>query len=172
MAGPTKKVLNNSHAAVIDRRRRLVAAMRLRGLTQREIANGLALKGHVNPYNGGSPWSLGTINSDIKALRNEWREGAAEDIKELKSIQFAEIREAKREAWLGGDLSIVARFLKMEIDLLGTAAPQEIKHYTELTILDSLTDEELLKEIDALFIDEAEGGSAGQEVSVESQGED
>ena len=117
--------LNNSVQSSIDSRRRLVAGMRLRHLTQREIVAKLEELGIRNPDTG-EPYSLGTINSDVKALRRQWKEEAARDTGELMADVRAELVEVRQRAWTDGELAIILRSLKQECDLLGLDAPTKI----------------------------------------------
>ena len=116
---------NNSNDAHVARRRRKVAALRLRGLTQREIVRLLPLGDDPikNPRTG-DPYDLATVCRDLKALRDEWREGAVGDVATVKGAHLAELREARRQAWASGDLSAVLRGLGQEADLLGLHAPK------------------------------------------------
>ena len=120
--------LNGSQQAIIDKRRTLVARARLKGATQREIVEALAKQRYVNPDTG-KPWSLGTINYDLRAIRKQWREDAKQDISEYTADQLAELREVRRKAWQDNDLSVVLKSLAQESKLLGTDAPTK----TELT---------------------------------------
>jgi hypothetical protein len=112
-------------AAVIAERRRLVAAMRLRGADQRAIVGALAKGGHRNPETG-KPWSLGTVNADCQALEAEWRAAALADTTEHQGRVWAELSEVKRAAWQEHDLQAVLRALKQECDLLGLNAPERV----------------------------------------------
>lgn len=107
--------LNTSQAEIIDARRRKVAALRLRGITQREIVAALQAQGET--------WSLGTINHDIDALKAEWRAERLQDTAEKQAEVLAEIREARRAAWGAKDLGAVYQGLKQERELLGLDAP-------------------------------------------------
>lgn len=125
--------LNNSNQAHIDRRRRWVARLRLRGMTQREIVDRLPLieeggytTGILNPRTL-KPYALGTVNSDLKAMAKLWREAAAQDIKVHKARQMAELAEVRRAAWAKGHLTSVLRGLLQEAKLLGLNEPEEIK---------------------------------------------
>ena len=139
--------LNTSRNAIIDERRRHVANLRLRGATQREIVDTLERNGVRNPATG-KPYSLGIINSDLKALESEWKEEAAADIAEHKSKEYAEIQELKRAAWKAGNLAEVRQCLALEIKLLGTEAAAR----SEMTIDDTgLSDDERANRIVAIF---------------------
>lgn len=133
--------MNNSHRAEMMRRRENVAQMRLRGLTQREIVALLA-----NLPNGPIIASLGTVNNDLKAMDAEWRARAAEAIDARKARQLAEIDEAKRKAWAGNDLQALARFIKLESDIFGTAAAVKV----EVNDLREKADSELVAEFNEL----------------------
>lgn len=116
--------LNASDQAIIDHRRELVARARLRGLSQREIVAGLAKAECVNPDTN-EPWSLGTINGDIKAMQGQWRREAAKSVTTHKARQMAELAEARRQAWANNDVANVLRAIGQEMDLLGTEAPKK-----------------------------------------------
>lgn len=110
-------------------RRELVARLRIRGLSQREIVDALA-KGApdrpalLNPQTG-EAWTLGTINSDCKALDALWLERSYETIAEHKARVLASLREVERAAWTAKDINGVLRALKQECDLLGLDAPRQ-----------------------------------------------
>ena len=112
--------LNTAHDAIEAKRLELVAALRLRGRTQREIQQALAGQ-MLNPATN-EPYSLGTINGDIKRLEKQWRKAAADTIEEHKARQVAEIAEVKRQAWNDKDTATVLRALDLEANILGTKA--------------------------------------------------
>lgn len=113
--------LNNSAQARIDHRRRVVASLRLRGLTQREITERLGEEGLINPKTD-EPYDLATVNRDLKALKEEWKAGAREDLAELRGKHLAEIQEARRLAWKGEKLFYVLKGLEQEAALLALNA--------------------------------------------------
>ena len=110
--------LNTAHDAIEAKRLELVSALRLRGRTQREIQQALAGQ-MVNPQTG-EPYSLGTINADIKKLERQWRKAAADTTEEHKARQLAEIGEVKRQAWADKDPALVLRAVDLESNILGT----------------------------------------------------
>lgn len=148
---------NNSRQAIIDNRRRQVAILRLRGMTQREIIATLERQGVVNPATG-QPWSLGIINIDLKALDAEWRAEAAKAIDEHKARQLAELNEVRRAAWAAKDLVTVLRVLKQEADILGTAAA--IKVHWQDTLPDGYDANEVLRQFTAMMMLAAKDDSA------------
>jgi hypothetical protein len=88
-------------------------------MTQLEIVDALEEAGHVNPDTG-KPWSLGTVNRDVQALRKEWEEDTKQKFEEYIEGQLAKIRLAQKEAWVQGNLEQYGRFLEMEIRITGT----------------------------------------------------
>lgn len=106
---------------IADRRRR-VAAFRIRGLSQREIVRALEASGVVNP-NTGKAYALMTINTDLQAVREEWREDAQQDTAVHIASVHAQINEVRRRAWAAQDLDTVLKTLKQERDLLGLDQP-------------------------------------------------
>jgi hypothetical protein len=115
-----------------------VARARLRGATQREIVEALPKLEEpcINPETG-EPWSLGTINADLKALQSEWRREAKKATDHHKARQLAELQEAKRQAFHDNDIGNVLRAVGLEMDLLGTEAP---KHSDNLNFNLDVTD--------------------------------
>lgn len=112
--------LNSANDAIEAKRLELVAALRLRGRTQREIQQALAGQ-MLNPATN-EPYSLGTINGDIKKLEKAWRKSAADTIDKHKARQVAEISEVKRQAWNDKDTATVLRAIDLEANILGTKA--------------------------------------------------
>ncbi len=124
---------NTSMRLVIMDRRRQVAALRLRGYTEREIQKGLAApdkdgkaSAFLNPKNG-TPWSLGTIHKDIVALEAAWRADMVEKTDDHKARIFAELMEVARACWKSGDHDRVLKSLQQQRELLGTDAPKRVK---------------------------------------------
>ena len=114
--------LNNANEAIEAKRRDLVSSFLLRGMSQREVQEALA-GAMKNPLTD-EPYSLGTVNGDIKRLRLEWRKSAAANTEVHKARQLAEIREVKRQAWTDNDPALVLRAIDLEANITGTKAPQ------------------------------------------------
>lgn len=133
--------LNTSDKEIIEMRRLQVARLRLRGMTQREIVEQLPRQDPpiVNPETE-EPYSLGTINGDVKALARQWQREAKGKTERHKGRVLAEIQEVKRAAWerivydlTGGshdspDLDKVLKGLKQESEILGLNAPEKHEH--------------------------------------------
>jgi hypothetical protein len=105
--------------------------MVLRGMSQREVERNLPrLKSDVsggpmvNPDTG-QPWSLGTINGDIRAIRKQWRESATQDMAEHVARILAELSEVKRAAWADKDFNAILRAIEKEAKLLGADSPEK-----------------------------------------------
>jgi hypothetical protein len=110
--------LNKSNALLIAQRREIVSRLALRGMTQREIRLQLVKRKLTNPKTG-EAWSLGTINTDIKALEKEWQQKASRKTDEMKVRLLAELDELKYAAWSTGDLKIVHHVLLDQLKLHG-----------------------------------------------------
>lgn len=122
MPGPP--VRNTNYQAAMDQRRTMVARLRLRGLTQREVVEALEKTKLRNP--GGKPWSLATVNRDIAAVRSGWRAEAREAYGKHVARMLAEYREVRREAWREGDHDLVLKTCQMECKLLGLDQPDRL----------------------------------------------
>lgn len=106
-----------SKQAIIAKRRAHVAKLALRGMSQREIVAALERLQLVNPKTG-RPFSLGTVNSDLKRLEAEWLEAALRDRAELRARKLAELQELKRLAWGQQNHRLVLDLLKEEARLM------------------------------------------------------
>lgn len=114
--------LNDSWTSIVSERRDLVASLVVRQLTQREICKALKQLGKVHPETG-KEWSVGTINTDIKHLKLEWRASARASIEQHQADRLRELAEVKKAAWERRDLDKVLRAIKQECDILGLEAP-------------------------------------------------
>lgn len=109
----------HDEAHVLDRRRK-IAALMLRGLSQREIQRALPME--PNPVfnrETGKPYGIGTIHRDQQALKAEWKLSALEDLIEHKARHLAELQEVRRAAWNQNKLFYVLKSLEQEADVLG-----------------------------------------------------
>ena len=113
--------------SVIDFRRSLVARLRVRGMSQREIQVRLATPGDdgrlptTNPK--GKPWSLATIARDCGTLDKQWREAASKEIAQHKAEINAELAELKRFGWQHNDPKVVLDAIKQQRAMLGLDEP-------------------------------------------------
>lgn len=114
-----------ANRAIGEARRRRVAALKLRGLTAREIQAGLAdpAKGLMNPKTG-KAYGLGTIGRDLVILQKRWRKESAKDIAEHKARELAELGEHRKSAWAQRELGEVRLGIALEMRLLGTQEPE------------------------------------------------
>ena len=135
--------LNSSRQSIIEQRRTIVARLRLRGLTQREIVAALAKQGQ--------PVSLGTIHSDLKAISQDWRAAAQADLAELRSRQFAELAEVRRIAWQQGQLDTVLKSLSQEAKLIGADAAQQLAVSWRDSLPSGYNGDEVLRQFTALM---------------------
>lgn len=140
--------LNNSRQDIIAKRREDVSRFRLRGWTQRQIAEMLNV-------------SVGTVNRDLACLQEEWKAAALASIDEHKTRVLAELAEVKRRGHADGNLNVVVQALKTEIDILGLDAPAK----SEIKVEDAgLTDAERADRI-AAILDKARARRFGSDDS-------
>lgn len=154
--------LKGSNQAIIDERRWHVASLILRGRTQREVEQELPelTPPIVNPKNG-KPYALGTINADVKAIREQWRAEAVRDIAEHKARILAELGEVKRAAWTEKDFSNILRALEKEVRIMGIDSPdKQIILNAELEEFLNLLPEENQNAVRKLIIANLGGGGA------------
>lgn len=119
-----------SSQALKAARQKQVSQLVLRGLTQREIVTALERQRVVNPVTG-KPWSLGTINADLKELEERWEGAAMQDRVKLKARVNAELQELKRMAWGEKDYKLIREILKDETALFNLAEPTVVTHKLE-----------------------------------------
>ena len=123
--------VNNMHRndrAVADKRRQLVASLLLQrpGISQRQIVDALASRGHVNQATG-RPWGVATINGDIAALRRDWQLRAARNVNEWIAEELAKLDALEAVAWSEKDLRTVLASMKRRADLRGLDAPKRLE---------------------------------------------
>ena len=139
MAGNGK---NGTKNGVIERRRKIIAAALLRrpSITRRELQSYLATKGIINPETL-KPFSLGTIQNDIDALKGDWQERSDGDFDGWMSEQIAALDQLQGDAWTERDYSIVLRCLQERAKLKGLYAAAK-QHNLNLD-MSALTTEQL-----------------------------
>lgn len=108
---------NKSRLKSIEIRRGLVVDAMRAGFTQREIA---AQRGV----------SVATINSDIRAITERWRERADVGMETHRANQLAQIYSIKQRAWRAGGnsgsekyLRVLLQAIRLEAQITGTVAP-------------------------------------------------
>jgi len=108
--------------ALIDTRRQMVGRLRVRMMSQREIQHAVSQQ-LPNPEQADGHWSLGIINSDLKALHKQWVADAVREIGEHKAQKLAELAEVKRAGWKANDMATVLRAIQNERAIIGLDAP-------------------------------------------------
>lgn len=139
--------LNKTESDIRDQRRKLVAEIMVRRprVTQRQIRRTLTERGHKNPETG-KPWSIGTINRDVEAIRERAREKMDRDAREWRARELDMLRQLQADAWEEGDYRTVVSISKRRAKLLGLDEPEEIEATvgtdpeTIETLLDALED--------------------------------
>ncbi len=113
-------------------RREYVARFRIAGMTYREIAVELSkLTPPILNDETGKPYHYSQIKRDMDVIAKEWKANAQESISIHIAQQLADIREGKRLALSRFDLPTFARFIGLEMQLLGTDAPQKHEDWTD-----------------------------------------
>jgi hypothetical protein len=143
-------------------RRERVARLRLRGLTEREIAFQLGSGENAlfNPKTH-KPYSNFIVHRDLEWLREQWEKEATKEIGEWKTKLIVEVEEVKRAAWAHGELETVLKCVTQQRKIMGIDAPVKIaptspdgeKPY------ESLSDEERVARLAAILDAARERGS-------------
>ena len=104
-------------------RREAIAAMRARGLTQRQIRDSLLnMKPPIEV-------SIATVNRDLKIIRAEWKQKATESIDEWIASELADLDELEKQAWREKRYDLILKIKDRRAKLLGLDKPMR----TELT---------------------------------------
>ena len=119
---------NETRKDIRERRRQLVAQLMVRRprVTQRQLRAALAERGHVNPETG-APWSLGTINRDVEAIREKARARMEDDANTWRARELEMLRALQADAWDAGEYRTVVSISKRRAKLLGLDEPDELR---------------------------------------------
>lgn len=90
-------VKRRKDAAMHDDRRARVAALKVQGLSLKQIAVKLSDEGCFNP-NTGRPWSVGQIHNDLAYVDAQWQAEALRDVGEWKRYELAKLDQIEKEA--------------------------------------------------------------------------
>jgi membrane peptidoglycan carboxypeptidase len=118
-------------ALIMDRRRNLVASLLRRNprITRRQIQAALARPvkdGGIRNPDTGRPYSLGTVQADVEAIKEEWREARVKAASAWIEETLATYEELEIQAWRDGDLTEVRHIQKARRELLGLDKPVKI----------------------------------------------
>jgi len=141
--------LNKTRKDRREQRRQKVAQILVRRprVTVRQIRRALAKSGHTNPETE-KPWSIGTVQSDIEAVREEAREQMRESADNWRAKELDKLRQLEQDAWDEGNHELVLRCMKRRADLLGLDEPDQVEMDGQLDlksdtlddVMESLTD--------------------------------
>jgi len=131
-----RKNLNGAHADLIEKRREMVASMRLQGMSQRRITEALAT-GYKDKQSGevlgrmlnpdtNEPFTQKTISEDLAYLKEQWRKNAAESTDDQIAKEEAKIDELEKWAWSKQKGDIVLRCMERRAKLKGLDKPTKI----------------------------------------------
>lgn len=119
--------LNNNPTAIAAREyRRVQVAEQIKdhpGITQREIVGALIKAGIMNEAKGGAPWSLGTINADVKAVNARWMAESTRNMGEARSQMLARLYDLREKALGEKRYELALRIEERIAKLLGLDAP-------------------------------------------------
>jgi len=76
----------------------------------------------INPKTG-KPFSLKTVNDDIKYIRQQWRDKTSQASSEWLAQQLAALSEAEAIAWRKGNTAEVRNIWQQRNKILGLDAP-------------------------------------------------
>lgn len=125
----------SDRSLLMDTRRALIARILIRnpGISQRQIAaviaepgkDGQPEPGGVNDQTG-EPWSVYTINADVKVLRQHARDEIRQSAVELLEQQILTLRHVQQQAFAAGDLRTVIECMREHRILLGYGKGEKI----------------------------------------------
>ena len=98
--------------------------LRRPNITRREVMKNLADVPLLNPATN-EPFSLGTIQNDIDALKARWRERSAENADEWIAELLATIDQLQGDAWQEREYGVVVRCIQERAKLKGLYAPDK-----------------------------------------------
>ena len=84
-------------AATVDDRRQRVAALKVKGLSIRQIYARLHADGIHNPHTG-RPWSIGILSEDLQVIDEQWKTEAMKDWGTWKKQELEKIDQIEKEA--------------------------------------------------------------------------
>jgi len=118
--GKEHQVLKNTRrGAIVDGRRVYISELLCRGHTQYRIWEELAAdEQYYNPRTE-QPWSLGTVQEDIRHIRQMWQEQVRLHYDIHVSRLLGQIRAVRKAAWKEERLDTVLKTLDQEVKLLG-----------------------------------------------------
>lgn len=124
--------LNKTKAERRAQRRRRVAQLLVRRprITVREIRRALFKDGHFNPETE-EPWSVGTIQKDVEAVRKEAREEMRKSADEWRAKELRRLQQLQQEAWDEGNHKLVLRCMKRRAKMLGLDEPEQVDLTTD-----------------------------------------
>jgi hypothetical protein len=76
----------------------------------------------VNPETG-RPWSLGTIQADVEAIKAQWRESAVQEVGDFVARSLATLDELQELAWRQENGELILKVEARRAQLLGLNKP-------------------------------------------------
>lgn len=94
--------------------------------TQRQIQEAIG-KTLLNNETG-EPYSLGTINNDIKVVRQGWRDKATGNYGDWVAGELAKLDRLEEKAWAIASYDLILKCMQRRAKLLGLDQPQRLAH--------------------------------------------
>ena len=168
-------VANHNAKEIIEKRREIVAELRLRGRSEREIVAIMVTKPppgvdgrwyFINPQTN-EPFTRGAIHKDLVALSAEWRANASASTEERFSKMIAQLEEVVKRAWERDDLRAAMEAMGEIRKMRGMEPAQQLELSGRgggpLLVADpsKMTDEELQRAIALFSTGQVKHGPAG-----------
>lgn len=172
-----------SSPEAIAKRQEIVATLTARRYTQREIVAAMSTRPKrgedsryffLNPESN-EPWSLATVNGDLKAIRARWQAEAQKSFGERQAELLAEIKEVRKRGWQKDEMGTVQRSIDQEAGIFGVTAPQQLELSgraggpVQFADVSKLSDDELQQFI-VRFGGQLPAGAAGGSPAVAESG--
>lgn len=133
------------------KRRELVAALMGKGFTVRQIADGLAKVGMINPDTG-EAYTHVTVQHDITALRRQMMARTNKQLDAYRADHLIKTQQLYADALKAGNFGAALGALKRQAELLGLDAPQRVE--IDVRVMDTL------RKIEALGVNPSDAVNA------------
>ena len=105
----------------VELRREMIAALKARNLSVREIQAALAQQTRT-PMSV----SVGTVQRDISILRQRWKDRADSEIRDMFAEDLAKLDELEKLAWQQKNVGAVLSVMKRRAEMTGYDAPEKV----------------------------------------------
>lgn len=123
----------------IEKRLEAVSTMVAAKMTQRAIVRALKENGFINPETQ-APYSLSTINTDIKRLKKEWRKRRDASTDTWLAEELSSLDVLEQKAWAAKEYDLVLKIKARRSKYLGLDKPAQLNLQVDYN---ALSDEQL-----------------------------